>query len=45
MAATPVLIASLAAWLRDRDVTLGDLHAGRGSLEEVFLRLTSEDRP
>ena len=44
-AATPVLIASLASWLRDRDVTLGDLHAGRGSLEEVFLRLTSEDRP
>ena len=45
VAATPVLIAALAAWLRDRDVTLGDLHAGRGSLEEVFLRLTSEDRP
>jgi ABC-2 type transport system ATP-binding protein len=45
VAATPVLIATLAAWLRDRDVTLGDLHAGRGSLEAVFLRLTSEDRP
>jgi len=45
VAATPGLIATLAAWLRDRDVTLGDLHAGRGSLEEVFLRLTSEDRP
>ena len=43
--ATPELIASLATWLRDRDVTLGELHAGRGSLEEVFLRLTSEDRP
>jgi ABC-2 type transport system ATP-binding protein len=42
--ATPALIAALAAWLRDHDVTLGDLHAGRGSLEEVFLRLTSEDR-
>ena len=42
--ATPELIAGLAGWLRDRDVTLGDLHAGRGSLEEVFLRLTSEDR-
>jgi ABC-2 type transport system ATP-binding protein len=42
--ATPALIASLATWLRDRDVTLGELHAGRGSLEEVFLRLTSEDR-
>jgi len=45
VAANPVLIATLAAWLRDRDVILGDLHAGRGSLEEVFLRLTSEDRP
>jgi ABC-2 type transport system ATP-binding protein len=45
VAANPVLIATLAAWLRDREVTLGDLHAGRGSLEEVFLRLTSEDRP
>ena len=45
VAATPALIATLAAWLRDRDVTLGDLHAGRGSLEEVFLRLTSEERP
>jgi ABC-2 type transport system ATP-binding protein len=45
VSATPTLIATLAAWLRDRDVTLGDLHAGHGSLEEVFLRLTSEDRP
>ena len=43
--ATPTLIATLATWLRDRDVTLGELQAGRSSLEEVFLRLTSEDRP
>jgi ABC-2 type transport system ATP-binding protein len=43
--ATPDLVAALAVWLRDRDVTLGDLRAGRSSLEEVFLRLTSEDRP
>jgi ABC-2 type transport system ATP-binding protein len=42
-AATPDLVAVLAEWLRDRDVTLGDLRAGRTSLEEVFLRLTSED--
>jgi ABC-2 type transport system ATP-binding protein len=41
--ATPELVAALAVWLRDRDVTLGDLRAGRSSLEEVFLRLTSED--
>jgi ABC-2 type transport system ATP-binding protein len=45
VSATPALIAALAAWLRDRDVTLGELRAGHGSLEEVFLRLTSEDRP
>lgn len=42
--ATPTLIAELAAWLRDRDVTLGELRAGRRSLEEVFLRLTRADR-
>jgi ABC-2 type transport system ATP-binding protein len=42
--ATPELVAALAAWLRDRDVTLGDLRAGRSSLEDVFLRLTSEER-
>jgi ABC-2 type transport system ATP-binding protein len=41
--ATPELVAGLAVWLRDRDVTMGDLRAGRSSLEEVFLRLTSED--
>jgi ABC-2 type transport system ATP-binding protein len=41
--ATPELVAVLAAWLRDRDVTLGDLRAGRSSLEDVFLRLTSEE--
>jgi ABC-2 type transport system ATP-binding protein len=42
--ATPELVAALTAWLRDRGVTLGDLQAGRRSLEEVFLRLTSEER-
>ncbi len=45
VAASPGLIAALAGWLRDRDVTLGELRAGRRSLEEVFLRLTSEERP
>jgi ABC-2 type transport system ATP-binding protein len=42
--ANPDLIVALAAWLRDRDVTLGELRAGRSSLEEVFLRLTGEGR-
>jgi ABC-2 type transport system ATP-binding protein len=41
-AASPVLVADLAIWLRDRDVALGELRGGRRSLEEVFLRLTHE---
>jgi ABC-2 type transport system ATP-binding protein len=44
-ASTPTLVADLAAWLRDEDISLGDLRAGRRSLEEVFLRMTSEERP
>lgn len=40
--ASPELVASLAGWLRDRGVALGDLRAGRRSLEDVFLSLTSE---
>jgi ABC-2 type transport system ATP-binding protein len=40
--ATPELVAALAGWLRDRNVTLGDLKGGRRSLEEVFLALTKE---
>jgi ABC-2 type transport system ATP-binding protein len=51
--ATPELVAALAGWLRDRGVPLGDLRAGRRTLEEVFLALTdpgeeaagSEDGP
>ena len=39
-AATPELIAQLAAWLRDQGVLLSELRAGRRSLEDVFLRLT-----
>ena len=39
---SPELVASLANWLRDRGVVLGDLRAGRRSLEEVFLSLTGE---
>jgi ABC-2 type transport system ATP-binding protein len=40
--ATPTVVADLAEWLRGRDVRLGELYAGRRSLEEVFLRLTGE---
>jgi ABC-2 type transport system ATP-binding protein len=38
--ATPELVAGLAGWLRDRGIALGDLRAGRRTLEEVFLSLT-----
>lgn len=38
---TPALIADLAGWLRDHGAVLGDLRAGRRSLEEVFLKLTA----
>ncbi len=40
---TPARIADLACFLRDRDVTLAALQAGRRSLEEVFLQITAED--
>jgi ABC-2 type transport system ATP-binding protein len=39
---TPQRIADLAVFLRDRDVTLAALQAGRRSLEEVFLQITAE---
>jgi ABC-2 type transport system ATP-binding protein len=38
---TPALIASLAAWLAEQDLPLGDLRVGRQTLEDVFLRLTA----
>jgi ABC-2 type transport system ATP-binding protein len=43
-AATPELVASLTAWLRDKQVLISELRAGRRSLEDVFLRLTAEGR-
>jgi ABC-2 type transport system ATP-binding protein len=41
-AGKPALVADLAVWLRDRDLQLDELHTGRRTLEDVFLRLTSE---
>ena len=41
-AATPAMVAALTAWLAERDVAVGQLNAAKSSLEEVFLRLTSE---
>jgi len=40
-AGTPTIIAALTAWLAEHDLPLGDLRAGRQSLEDVFLRLTA----
>ncbi len=41
VAPAPTTIAALTAWLAERDLPLGDLRAGRQSLEDVFLRLTA----
>ncbi len=41
-AGTPTLVASLTAWLAERDLALADLRAGRQRLEDVFLRLVAE---
>jgi ABC-2 type transport system ATP-binding protein len=41
----PSLVASLATWLAERDLPLGDLRAGRQRLEDVFLRLTGSGEP
>ncbi|MGI8809052.1 MAG: ABC transporter ATP-binding protein [Acidimicrobiales bacterium] len=38
----PGTVAALTAWLAEHDLPLGDLRAGRQSLEDVFLRLTGE---
>jgi ABC-2 type transport system ATP-binding protein len=41
--ATPARIADLACFLRDGNVTLAALQAGRRTLEEVFLQITAEE--
>ncbi len=38
-APAPATIAALTAWLAEQNLPLGDLRAGRQSLEDVFLRL------
>jgi ABC-2 type transport system ATP-binding protein len=42
-AGTPALVASLTAWLAEHDLPLADLRAGRQRLEDVFLRLVTDD--
>jgi ABC-2 type transport system ATP-binding protein len=39
---SPVMVAAITSWLAERDLALGDLRAGRQSLEDVFLRLTGD---
>jgi ABC-2 type transport system ATP-binding protein len=39
---SPAMVAALTAWLAEHDLALGDLRAGRQSLEDVFLRLTGD---
>jgi ABC-2 type transport system ATP-binding protein len=41
VAPSPAAVATVTAWLAERDLPLADLRAGRQSLEDVFLRLTS----
>jgi ABC-2 type transport system ATP-binding protein len=43
--ASPTTVAALTAWLAEHDLPLGDLRAGRQSLEDVFLRLTADADP
>ena len=46
VAPTPSVVAALTAWLAEHDQPIGDLHAGRQRLEDVFRRLTaSESNP
>jgi len=40
---TPATVAALTAWLAEHDLPLADLRAGRHTLEDVFLRLTTPD--
>lgn len=37
----PSMVARLAQWLEDNNARLGELRAGKHSLEDVFLRLTA----
>jgi ABC-2 type transport system ATP-binding protein len=41
--AAPATVAALTAWLAEQDLPLADLRAGRQTLEDVFLRLTSAE--
>ena len=38
--ATPARLAALAAWMDEHDLPVGELRAGRRSLEEIYLQVT-----
>ncbi len=40
---SPANVAALTSWLAQRNVSLGDLRAGRQRLEDVFLQLTASE--
>ena len=40
---TPATVAAITSWLAERDLSIGDLRAGRQSLEDVFLKLTGDE--
>jgi ABC-2 type transport system ATP-binding protein len=40
---TPTTVAAITSWLAARDLSIGDLRAGRQSLEDVFLKLTGDE--
>ena len=42
---TPATVATLTAWLAEHNLPLADLRAGRHTLEDVFLRLTTPQEP
>ncbi|MGI9119424.1 MAG: ABC transporter ATP-binding protein [Acidimicrobiales bacterium] len=44
-APTPAAVAGVTAWLAEHDLALADLRAGRQTLEDVFLRLTTSPDP
>jgi ABC-2 type transport system ATP-binding protein len=42
---SPTIVAAITTWLAERDITVGDIRAGRQSLEDVFLKLTGDAEP
>ena len=42
--ASPLLLAQLTAWLSEQDALMTELQVARQSLEDVFLRLTGDER-